>query len=71
MLVEEIRLEAQLAISYLNENPLHQQIIYKEVRKMNLHKFPYAVYYIFKDDKIYVVALMHLRRHPNVWQTRK
>lgn len=70
-LVEQIEIEAQVAIDYLVKNPLHQQVIYNGVRKMNLHRFPYAVYYVFKNDVIYIMAIMHLRRHPNVWQTRK
>lgn len=70
-LLANFDLELENAVQYLIENPLHQQCIFEEVRKMNLRKFPYAVFYEVSDEFIFISAITHLRRHPNVWQTRK
>jgi plasmid stabilization system protein ParE len=70
-LADDFLKEAKIAINSILTGPLHFQKVFLELRKVNLHRFPYAVFYIVTDDVIVVVAIMHLRRHPNVWQTRK
>lgn len=70
-LAEDFLRETKVAIDSILTGPLHFQKVFLELRKVNLHRFPYAVFYIITDDFIVVVGIMHLRRHPNVWQTRK
>ena len=40
------------------------------VRRCLLHRFPYAVIYSVEPDRIYVLAVMHLHRHPDYWRHR-
>jgi len=39
-------------------------------RKLNFHRFPYAIVYEVRDDTLYVKAVMHLHRRPFYWKER-
>lgn len=39
-------------------------------RKLNFHRFPYAIVYSVRVDAIYIKAVMHLHRRPFYWQHR-
>ncbi len=39
-------------------------------RKLNFHRFPYAIVYSVRDDVLYIKAVMHLYRRPFYWQHR-
>ena len=39
-------------------------------RKLNFHRFPYAIVYSIRPDAIYIKAVMHLHRRPFYWQHR-
>ena len=42
-----------------------------ENRKLNFHRFPYAIVYSVSSDAIYIKAVMqHLHRRPFYWQPR-
>lgn len=32
--------------------------------------FPYAVIYVEQSDRIWILAVMHLKRHPGYWEQR-
>jgi len=35
-----------------------------------MNRFPYGIVYTTHGDDIFVVAVMHLHRKPDYWQTR-
>lgn len=39
-------------------------------RKLNFHRFPYAIVYSVHDDTLYVTAVMHTHRRPFYWSRR-
>jgi hypothetical protein len=39
-------------------------------RKLNFHRFPYAIVYNVRSDALYVKAVMHLHRRPFYWGHR-
>ena len=39
-------------------------------RKLNFHRFPYALVYSVNNDVLYIKAVMHLHRRPFYWQHR-
>ena len=57
-------------ISRIVEAPERWRIIQGNVRKLNLKRFPYAVVYETRQESIYVIAVMHLRRQPFYWINR-
>jgi plasmid stabilization system protein ParE len=40
-------------------------------RRCRMSRFPYAVVYQLFDDRISIIAVMHLSRKPGHWQSRE
>jgi hypothetical protein len=45
--------------------------IYMNVHRYLVHRFPFAILYRYDDFKIRIYAVMHLRRKPGYWKSRK
>ena len=39
-------------------------------RRCRTHRFPYGIVYQVREDRILIVAVMHLHRHPETWKSR-
>ena len=39
-------------------------------RQMAVNGFPYRVVYRIREHDVYIVAIAHMRRHPNYWKHR-
>lgn len=48
----------------LSQNPLLYPRVYNEFHRRLLRRFPYAVYFQIKDDRIIVFGLFHCARNP-------
>jgi hypothetical protein len=51
-------------------NPLRQTVIFRDMGRLLLRRFPYAVFYRVYPSAIVVVACMHGRRDPLRWKQR-
>ena len=40
------------------------------IRRYFVHRFPYGVVYRVSNQIIQIIAVMHLRRHPDYWRGR-
>lgn len=58
------------AIHIIQAFPNGCQIMEGKVRRCLVHRFPFGVLYIAMPDKIYILAIMHLNRHPDYWHNR-
>jgi plasmid stabilization system protein ParE len=58
--------------STLADNPRLGFRVSDDSRRILLHSFPYAVYYLVDDseDTLWVLAVMHQSRHPGAWRDR-
>lgn len=59
-----------VALESVQREPGLYQVVYRNARRVLLHSFPYAVFYMIQGDAIEVVACMHFRRNPRRWQKR-
>lgn len=55
----------------LAEQPLAHACVSGDLRRAHLRRFPYAVFFRTRGDEVVVVAVMHGRRHPQRWRSRR
>ena len=58
------------AAARLVEYPYLGAVLRGEFRRQLVRRFPYALIYRVEPDRIYIVAVMHLRRRPGYWRRR-
>jgi plasmid stabilization system protein ParE len=58
------------ALERIRERPLQFPAVAGDVRRALLHTFPYATYFQASDEIVVVLAVLHLRRNPRIWQGR-
>ncbi|QQR81079.1 MAG: type II toxin-antitoxin system RelE/ParE family toxin [Deltaproteobacteria bacterium] len=63
--------EIERAVQMVQESPQTWPIhLKKELRRFLVHRFPFAIVYQYDDQKIRVIAVMHLKRKPGYWKSR-
>jgi hypothetical protein len=63
-------LSCVVQLAAIAENPFQYQIVWKHYRRLVLRRFPYNVIYSASDQVIRIVACIHGRRNPELWQDR-
>ena len=58
------------AITRIRSHPERYRRIAGNIRKCRLPRFPYGVIYRVGDQRIEVIAVMHLRKRPGYWTYR-
>lgn len=56
--------EAVLAV--IQRAPERFPVVLGPARKARLRRFPYAIYYIWREDLISMIAVFHAKRNPQV-----
>lgn len=62
--------EFERTLRQIVDEPGRWRIIRGDNRKLNFHRFPYAIVYSVREEAIYIKAVMHLHRRPFYWQHR-
>lgn len=63
-LSERFRLEFEGTLDRINRLPFRAPLISKQTRRIEMNIFPYAVLYYVDDSEIFVLRVIHARRHP-------
>lgn len=58
------------ALARIAGGPLHCQVVYEDVRRALVRRYPYAVFYVVEPHRVVVLAIMHQRRDPARWPRR-
>jgi plasmid stabilization system protein ParE len=58
------------SVERLLEYPRAWPVIGDRVRRIQLRRFPYAIFYQIRDDDIFIVAIAHMHRQPRYWVDR-
>jgi plasmid stabilization system protein ParE len=58
------------AINSIMTNPESYTTVYKNIRRSLIRRFPYAIYYIYEESNIVVLAVFHFKRNPKSWLKR-
>ena len=67
---DEFADEIWKTISRIVSHPLAWQPLSERTRRCLTKRFPYGVIFQARSDSILIVAIMHLRRHPQSWRGR-
>jgi plasmid stabilization system protein ParE len=51
-------------------NPHLYPIVYRNLRRAVVRRFPFAIFFDVSEDEIQVIAVFHSRRDPEEWQSR-
>lgn len=62
--------EVKETIGRIIQFPDAWQPVSRRARRCRMKRFPYGVVYQLRGDLVLVVAVMHLRRHPDSWKRR-
>ena len=62
--------EVEGVISEIRRFPQAAVRVDGDLRRRLLSRFPFGILYYIQPDRIWIVAVMHLRRHPSYWKTR-
>lgn len=54
----------------IQKNPLACPLIYRNVRRKLLPRFPYMLLYFIEDNIIFIFACFHVKRDPTQWKRR-
>lgn len=64
------RAELDHAVQRLTANPLQFPVVFADIRRALLRRFPYALFFRTIDDAVFVMACFHSSRDPRIWQGR-
>jgi hypothetical protein len=50
--------------------PAAWPVVEEDVRRSLVNRFPYCILYSVEQFGVFMLAVMHLRRHPDYWKER-
>ncbi|MBI4603928.1 MAG: type II toxin-antitoxin system RelE/ParE family toxin [Planctomycetes bacterium] len=62
--------QVDAVLDSVGRSPFLHPVVYKDVRRALVRRFPYAVFYRVTTDTILVLAVAHFSRDPSFWQQR-
>ena len=57
-------------VERMSATPLQFPIVYKNVRRALLRRFPYMLFFTIDGETLLVIACFHSSRDPRIWQKR-
>jgi plasmid stabilization system protein ParE len=62
--------EVEYGFRRIAERPDAWNLLSSKVRRCLLTEFPFGIIYRNEPERIYILAVMHLRREPGYWKNR-
>jgi plasmid stabilization system protein ParE len=59
--------EIDAAILKAYRHPLHYQVVHRDIRRVLLRRFPYAVFFVAEPARVVVLAVLHQSEDPEKW----
>lgn len=67
----EFLLEIDRCLASIAGQPQLFTIVWKDVRRIAVRRFPYGIYFRAEPRRIVVLAVFHSSRDPTVWRRRR
>ena len=61
---------ADETVDRIEAMPQMYAVVFRDVRRVKLRRFPYLIYYRVSSDLIEVIAVLHGSRDPKLWHER-
>ncbi len=58
-------------LDLIEQRPESYRVVFQDFRRAVIHRFPYVIYYRIISSRIIVIAVVHGKRDPKIWQARK
>jgi toxin ParE1/3/4 len=58
------------ALNRIQGDPESFPIVYRTLRQVLVHRFPFVIYYSTDEQRISIAAIVHGSRNPGVWKSR-
>jgi toxin ParE1/3/4 len=55
------------AIELISQSPESYPMIYKNIRRILVKRFPFSILFINEESRIVVIAVFHFKRNPTSW----
>ncbi len=68
---EQFFQEVQFAMAQIRQSPHTWPNYAGGTHRFLVHRFPYAIVYYLASSTIHILAVMHLKRKPDYWKTRR
>jgi toxin ParE1/3/4 len=62
--------EVYAAISCICKNPSIWKIVYRDLQRYSIDRFPFQIIYRVQSDVVEIIAINHNKRHPKSWKKR-
>jgi len=66
----DLSIEVRCTIENIVRHPSAWPVLEGNVRRCLTRRFPFGVIYAIEGADILILAVMHLRRHPDYWKSR-
>ena len=67
----DFRSEVNRCLELIEARPLMYPEVYRGLRRAVMDLFPYSVYFLVRERRIFISACIHQKRHPRVWKSRR
>ena len=57
-------------LSKIQRDPKMYPIVYRNIRRILIRRFPFGIFYVVSSEKLVVLAVLHGRRDPKRWKNR-
>ena len=61
----------EAAISRISRTPELYPRVYKQYRRCLIRRFPYAIFFEYESEIIFVYSIFHTSQNPDKWKRRK
>lgn len=61
----------QVALAQVERSPDGFPVVLDDIRRAAVRRFPYCIYYVTHSSDTTVFAVLHGRRDPSHWQSRR
>jgi plasmid stabilization system protein ParE len=62
--------ELDHVLNHIRIHPASFPVVHNSVRRANLQRFPYGVFYVLRRSHVLILGVVHHARHPGRWMTR-